>query len=80
MCASFYGARGALFYLFMILLVTESCVHNASNATLTPSALPNIVLIFSDDHAWTDYGFMGHPMVSTPNIDRLASEGVVFPR
>ncbi len=80
MSASFYGARGALFYLLMILLVTESCVHNASNATLTPSALPNIVLIFSDDHAWTDYGFMGHPIVSTPNIDRLASEGVVFPR
>jgi uncharacterized sulfatase len=40
----------------------------------------NIVLIISDDHAWTDYGFMKHPLAKTPNIDRLASEGLCFPR
>jgi uncharacterized sulfatase len=43
-------------------------------------AQPNIVLIFSDDHAWTDYGFMGHELVRTPHIDRLAASGVVFER
>ncbi|MCB1123691.1 MAG: sulfatase-like hydrolase/transferase, partial [Verrucomicrobiae bacterium] len=41
---------------------------------------PNIVLLLSDDQAWTDYSFMGHPDVRTPNIDKLASESVVFPR
>jgi len=35
--------------------------------------------MFSDDHAWMDYGFMGHEIVKTPNLDRLASGGVVFP-
>ena len=40
----------------------------------------NIVLIISDDQAWTDYGFMKHPLAKTPNIDRLASEGLCFPR
>ena len=40
----------------------------------------NIVLIISDDHAWTDYGFMKHPLAKTPNIDRLAKEGLCFPR
>jgi arylsulfatase A-like enzyme len=39
---------------------------------------PNVVLIISDDHAWTDYGFMGHRNIRTPNIDRLASQGLVF--
>jgi uncharacterized sulfatase len=41
---------------------------------------PNIILIISDDHAWTDYSFMGHPNIRTPNLDRLAAEGLCFPR
>ena len=41
---------------------------------------PNIVLIISDDQAWTDYGFMGHPDIKTPNLDHLASQSAVFPR
>ncbi|MDX1639489.1 MAG: sulfatase-like hydrolase/transferase [Balneolaceae bacterium] len=41
---------------------------------------PNIVFIISDDHAWPDYSFMGHPHIQTPNIDNLASEGLTFTR
>lgn len=41
---------------------------------------PNVVLIISDDQAWNDYGFMGHPVVGTPHLDRLAAEGTVFTR
>lgn len=41
---------------------------------------PNIVLIISDDHAWTDYGFMGHPEIRTPHLDRLAAESLCFRR
>ena len=41
---------------------------------------PNIVLIISDDQAWTDYSFMGHEAVKTPNLDQLARESVVFRR
>jgi len=40
---------------------------------------PNIVLIISDDQAWTDYGFMDHPVIRTPHLDKLASESAVFP-
>lgn len=39
---------------------------------------PNIVMIISDDHAWTDYGFMGHPLVATPHLDRLAAQSLCF--
>jgi len=39
---------------------------------------PNVVLIIGDDQAWTDYGFMGHPSIKTPNLDRLASESLVY--
>lgn len=41
---------------------------------------PNIVMIISDDQAWTDYGFMGHPAIQTPNLDRLAARSAVFRR
>lgn len=41
---------------------------------------PNVVMIISDDQAWTDYSFLGHPHVQTPNIDRLASQSLTFPR
>jgi arylsulfatase A-like enzyme len=44
------------------------------------AAPPNVVLIVSDDHAWADYGFMGHPQVRTPNLDRLAAQSLVYPR
>jgi arylsulfatase A-like enzyme len=42
------------------------------------AAPPNVVLIISDDQSWTDYGFMGHELIQTPNLDRLAAESMVF--
>jgi uncharacterized sulfatase len=41
---------------------------------------PNIVMIISDDQGWGDYGFMGHPTIKTPNLDRLAGQSVTFAR
>ncbi|MHC4302146.1 MAG: sulfatase-like hydrolase/transferase, partial [Planctomycetota bacterium] len=38
----------------------------------------NFVFIFIDDMGWKDVGFMGSRYYETPNIDRLAGEGVVF--
>ena len=39
---------------------------------------PNIVLIIADDLAWDDSGAFGNPRVRTPNIDRLARDGMKF--
>ena len=41
---------------------------------------PNIVVILSDDQAWADYGFMGHPDIQTPHLDQLAASGLRFDR
>lgn len=41
---------------------------------------PNVVLILSDDQAWDDYSFMGHPVIQTPHLDRLASRSATFRR
>ncbi len=38
----------------------------------------NIILILTDDHRYDAMGFMGHPFLETPNLDRLAKDGVHF--
>jgi uncharacterized sulfatase len=43
-----------------------------------PPERPNLVVIISDDHGYTDFGFMGSRIVETPRIDRLAEGGTVF--
>ena len=59
---------------FLVGLVSLSVVTAADDKA------PNIVLILSDDQAWTDYGFMGHDAIETPHLDRLAREGILFRR
>ncbi len=39
---------------------------------------PNIVLIIADDMAWDDSGVYGNPHLATPQIDKLAGEGLLF--
>lgn len=41
---------------------------------------PNILFIMSDDHAYQAISAYGHGLNETPNIDRLADEGVIFTR
>lgn len=41
---------------------------------------PNFILIIADDMAWDDSGAYGNKQVRTPNIDRLAREGLRFDR
>jgi N-acetylglucosamine-6-sulfatase len=39
---------------------------------------PDIILILADDHRFDAAGFMGHPYLETPHLDRLSRGGVVF--
>ena len=41
---------------------------------------PNVLLIMTDDQGYGDFSGHGNPHVQTPNLDRLASEGVEFTR
>ena len=57
--------------LIVLLVVLVSCGKKEPD-------LPNIVLIVADDLGWKDLGFMGSSYYETPNLDRLAGEGMVF--
>lgn len=41
---------------------------------------PNVVLVITDDQGYADVGFNGSTQIPTPNIDRIAREGVRFTR
>jgi len=63
-----------------VVTVSLLCLLAATRSVLVAAAdaPPNVVLILSDDQSWTDYGFMGHPDIRTPHLDRLAAESAVF--
>ena len=39
---------------------------------------PNILIILADDAGYSDFGFMGSDEIKTPNLDKLALDGVLF--
>ena len=41
---------------------------------------PNVILCMTDDQGWGDTGYNGHPHLKTPNLDKMASQGVRFDR
>jgi arylsulfatase A-like enzyme len=59
--------------LFIALCCAFGLVSRVSAADSRP---PNIIHILADDIAYDDVGCFGAPKIKTPNIDRMASEGV----
>lgn len=51
-----------------------------TSASVFAQQSPNIIFIMSDDHAYQAISAYGHGLNETPNIDRLAKEGVLFTR
>ncbi|RZS96537.1 arylsulfatase [Cecembia calidifontis] len=63
--------------LLMIgILSLISCQGKKSDAI--PKKQPNIVFILADDLGYGDLGFLGQKVIETPNLDRLAAEGMFF--
>jgi len=49
-----------------------------SNIGVTQNKKPNIIVILLDDAGYADFGFMGSKDLETPQIDKLAKNGVIF--
>jgi len=65
----------ALVALLVVAPVLSSPQSPAATQT-SVSRPPNIVIIFADDLGYGDLGVYGHPLIKTPRLDRLASEGL----
>ena len=68
-----YLSRLFCFQIGLLLLVPQFAETARANR-------PNVILLIADDMAWDDCGAYGHKTVRTPNIDKLASEGMRFSR
>lgn len=54
------------------------CASGAFGAYAQNTSKPNVLFILADDLGWNDIGCMGSRYYETPNIDRLADNGVLF--
>ncbi len=66
--------------LFVLFFTTVLFVNCASNQKDKANERPNIIYIMSDDHAYQAISAYGYGLNNTPNIDRLADQGVLFTR
>ncbi len=58
-------------FLLALLLIVFTSFASAADK-------PNFVIILADDLGYGDLGCYGHPSIRTPNLDRMAAEGVRF--
>ncbi len=59
-----------------IILTLGGCAHG--DKTAQKSEKPNIIYILADDLGYGDLGCYGQKMIKTPNLDKMASEGIRF--
>ena len=71
MPTSFSSCTGSL-----LLVLTAVPVFSAS--AQNKSGRPNIIFLLTDDHRFDALGAMGNTIIRTPNLDKLANEGVLF--
>ncbi|MFP6764241.1 MAG: sulfatase [Planctomycetaceae bacterium] len=62
--------------LCVVLLLTVCSWATAEPLDAADAKRPNFVVIFADDQGYQDLGCFGSPDIETPNIDRMATEGV----
>lgn len=72
-----YTPRLVLGLLLIPMLSFVSCLANSQPK---PVDRPNIILLMADDLGWGDVGFNGNPFIKTPELDKMAANGLQFTR
>ena len=63
-------------YKILTLFALVSVLVSCNNKKVEQK--PNVVVIYADDLGWTDVGCFGSDYYQTPNVDKLAQDGVLF--
>lgn len=67
-----------MFHPFRCRIVAGLTLLLTASATFAADSRPNILFVFTDDHAYQAIGAYGSKINQTPNLDRLAREGMLF--
>jgi len=76
-----HGIGKARFIIAVVSLVVICAIPHGTRAQQGQTAAdsrPNMIIVLVDDMRWDEIGVAGHPYVQTPNMDRVAREGVYF--
>ncbi len=70
------------FFFYYGTILTISCLGVSSGCSTKPEhkSKPNIILFVADDHGTDALGCYGNNVIETPNLDRFATEGILFAR
>jgi uncharacterized sulfatase len=77
---SLFGRQPAFLRCALVITVLALSTGLGISSNANAESKPNVVLIISDDQGAGDYGFMGHPHIQTPHIDKLAKDSLTFTR
>lgn len=67
-------------YVFLSLYFSALSCNQESKQQVISQKLPNILILFSDQHNKKVTSYEGHPDVKTPNLDKLSSQSFLFDR
>ncbi len=62
----------------ILLFLTATCYTSNAQTHPAQTRQPNFIIIFADDLGYGDLGCYGHPSILTPNLDKMAAEGMRF--
>ena len=72
------GSRRELLRKSTLALAALSLPNIFINCGGVEKKKPNLILLLTDDQRWNTLGCMGNTIIQTPNLDRLASRGILF--
>ena len=67
--------------LFLALTTLGGCLPADDKTEASPArSAPNVILLMADDMGWAQTSYYGHPILKTPNLDAMASNGLRMDR
>jgi arylsulfatase A len=71
-----WSSRCSTYFVLAICLMAACLMARGAEPSVSTANLPNLVFILADDLGYGELGCYGHPRIKTPNLDKLAKQGL----